>query len=122
MKALIADDSALARLFVRQWLHVVAPRLEIVEAADAPEALALATEHAPRLAFLDIQLPSGSGLEVAEAIRDRLPGTVVIICTTHDSAAHRRRAAAAGAALFVAKARIQSEEVKVVVEAAVGGP
>lgn len=120
MKVLIADDSNLFRLFVRQWLGALFPHVEILEAADAPDALGMAIAHVPPLVFLDIEFPSGSGLDVATEILERLPGTAVIVCTAHDTEAHRRVASDRGALLFVSKARIDTQEVRKAATAALG--
>lgn len=64
--ALIADDEAPLRQYLRDKLAVLWPELRIcAEAANGEEALALLAEHRPQLAFLDIRMPGPSGLEVA---------------------------------------------------------
>lgn len=65
-RALIADDEAPLRAYLRGKLEALWPELAIcAEAANGEEALALLEEHRPELAFLDIRMPGLSGLDVA---------------------------------------------------------
>jgi DNA-binding LytR/AlgR family response regulator len=57
------------------------PDLRIVaEAADGAAALAALREHAPDVAFLDINMPKASGLDVA---RVRPPNTALVFLTAY---------------------------------------
>jgi DNA-binding response OmpR family regulator len=73
MKILIVDDDqdllALVGFALTQAGYVV------VKAGDVPAALRQFADEAPDLAILDINLPSGSGFDVARAIRaqSRIP-------------------------------------------------
>ena len=58
-KLLIADDEPGVRSLVRMTLADTA--YEIIEAANGDEALALAKEHRPKLALLDVQMPEIDG-------------------------------------------------------------
>ncbi|WP_306395972.1 LytR/AlgR family response regulator transcription factor [Telluria beijingensis] len=67
--ALIADDEAPMRDQLRARLHEAWPELRIVaEAANGVEAVALAREHAPDIAFLDIRMPGMGGIDAARQI------------------------------------------------------
>src|SRR6478736_2477873 len=67
--ALIADDEPLLRAGLRSALAAAWPQLEIVgEAANGAEAVHLAREHRPDVAFLDIEMPLMNGLEAAKAL------------------------------------------------------
>lgn len=64
--ALIADDERLMREQLRHRLTQVWPELQIVaEAENGGEAVELASETAPQIAFLDIRMPRLSGVEAA---------------------------------------------------------
>ena len=67
--ALIADDEPLLRAGLRAALAAAWPQLEIVaEASNGAEAVHLAREHQPDIAFLDIEMPLMNGLEAAKAL------------------------------------------------------
>jgi len=67
--ALIAEDEPLLRAQLKARLGEAWPDLVIVaEAENGAQALDLAEEHRPDIAFLDIRMPVRSGLEVAREI------------------------------------------------------
>jgi two-component system, LytTR family, response regulator len=88
IKALIADDEALARKFIRRMLkddHDV----EIVgECSNGKEAVAMIRKQNPDVVFLDVQMPEMDGFAVLESIRtDRLPE--IIFATAYEQYAIR---------------------------------
>ncbi len=67
--ALIADDEALMRDQLRARLHEAWPELRIVaEATNGVEAVALAAQHKPDIAFLDIRMPGMGGIDAARQL------------------------------------------------------
>ncbi|MGQ3054715.1 MAG: LytR/AlgR family response regulator transcription factor [Roseateles sp.] len=72
MRVLIVDDEPAARAKLRRLLAAEADVAELLEAPDAPAALALATALAapPDLALLDIEMPGGNGVQLAAALRE----------------------------------------------------
>jgi len=67
--ALIADDEALMRDQLRSRLHEAWPELRIIaEAANGVEAVALAAQHKPDIAFLDIRMPGMGGIDAARQL------------------------------------------------------
>lgn len=65
MTAIIADDEQHLSDYLAQRLRLLWPELEIVGIAkNGHEALALLQEQQPTIAFLDIQMPGLTGLEV----------------------------------------------------------
>lgn len=79
LKVVIADDHARVRGMVRQALES-GGCLVCGEAATGHEAVALALEHRPDVALLDIQMP-GSGIRAAREITRALPETAVVMLT-----------------------------------------
>jgi two-component system LytT family response regulator len=79
MRVLIADDEAPARDKLRRWL-TEQPEIEVVaEAADGLAAATAIAVHAPQVAFLDIQMPGLSGLEVAAQLESASAPLVVFV-------------------------------------------
>ena len=68
-KAIIADDEAPLRSYLKSLLVEAWPELIICgEAENGQEALELIEKHRPQIAFLDIRMPGLSGMEVAKQI------------------------------------------------------
>lgn len=80
--ALIADDEPHLAQYLKAQLAQAWPELEIVKiAANGVEAAEAIGELAPDLAFLDIQMPGLTGLEVAQGIEGT---TRVVFVTAYD--------------------------------------
>ena len=83
MTALCVDDEALL-LDSLEWAVGQSPDISAVAAFDDElEALDWAAQNRPDVAFLDVQMHSIGGLELAERLRARYPGLPVIFCTGH---------------------------------------
>lgn len=84
-RILIADDEPLLRAELRECLAALWPEAEVVgEAADGIEAVRMAQQLAPDVAFLDIRMPGLTGLEVAGALAEASPRTRVVFVTAYD--------------------------------------
>jgi DNA-binding LytR/AlgR family response regulator len=80
--AVIADDEAPLREYLRKKLAALWPELRIVaQAQNGVEAAAAIAAHAPAVAFLDIKMPGLTGLEVAQGIET---DTRVVFVTAFD--------------------------------------
>ena len=86
MKALLVDDERLARQELRRLMQAHADVTIVGEAANADDAVALLSDPAIDVVFLDIQMPGGSGFDVLERI-DRVP--LVVFTTAFDEYAVR---------------------------------
>ncbi|TXI23460.1 MAG: response regulator transcription factor [Roseateles sp.] len=73
LRVLVVDDEPAARARLRRLLSAVPDLAPPLEAVDAPSALALVQGLAqpPDLALLDIEMPGGSGVQLAAALRER---------------------------------------------------
>lgn len=81
-RAIIADDEPQLALYLQEQLALLWPELEIVHIArNGNEAAAAIEELEPDLAFLDIQMPGLTGLEVAQGIEG---DTRVVFVTAFD--------------------------------------
>lgn len=81
-RALIADDEPHLAHYLRDQLLALWPELDIVAVArNGVEAAARIAELAPDLAFLDIDMPGLTGLQVAQGIAGT---TRVVFVTAYD--------------------------------------
>ena len=122
-RVLIADDHDLAREGLRALLERAGGYLIVAEASTGEEALALAAEHSPDLALLDIRYASGgiNGLEVTRRFAETAPKLGVVLITMHDSADYLRAAIAAGARGFLAKDAARADVLAALAQVAAGG-
>ena len=80
--AIIAEDEPLLRQELRQELSALWPELEVrAEAVDGTEALQAILDKAPDIAFLDVEMPGMTGVEVAQAVNGRCH---VVFVTAYD--------------------------------------
>ena len=77
---------------------------EIVgEAGDGEEAIAQAPGTAPEVVLLDLNMPNMNGFEALPHLRERLPGTKILILTTGQAPKERQLALESGADGFIVK-------------------
>ena len=74
---LIAEDDADIRGLLRLYLE--GEGMEVLEAADGDTALALARQHSPDMAILDVMMPGRSGYEVTRALRAQSDIPILIL-------------------------------------------
>jgi DNA-binding response OmpR family regulator len=100
---LVAEDDDDILLLVTTRLR--RDGFDVVGARNGEEALALAREHRPTVAVLDVGMPGLDGLEVLERIRadESLGGTRVLLLTAKAQESDVRRGFEAGADAYVRK-------------------
>ena len=120
LRLLLADDHTLVRAGLRALLDGMEGICVVAEADNGEQAVALALEHAPDVALLDITMPGINGLQAAERILARLPQTRVIILSMHTAEEYVNRALALGVAGYLLK-DAATRELKAALEAVVAG-
>ncbi|HEX9117989.1 MAG TPA: response regulator transcription factor, partial [Anaerolineae bacterium] len=81
---LLADDHAVVRKGIREFLEEDDQILVVAEATNGSDALRLAGELRPEVAVLDIQMPGMTGIEVTRQIKAAFPEVRVLILTAYD--------------------------------------
>lgn len=83
MRALVVDDDDFTRVLLVRTLRGFGYS-EVVDAGGAPEALALARQHRPDLAIVDLDLgPGPNGIDVAYGLRRILPTIAMAILSSY---------------------------------------
>jgi DNA-binding NarL/FixJ family response regulator len=108
IRVLLADDHAMLREGLRTLLAGAGFSV-VGEVSDGREALRRVQELAPQVVVMDVAMPGLNGIEAAAMIRDRYPGTKIVVLSMHSSTEHVYRAFAAGAAGYVLKSAAGAE-------------
>jgi response regulator NasT len=98
----VAEDGTIVRLDLCRLLVERAGFETVVEARDGEEAVALAREHRPDLAILDVNMPRLDGIEAARRILADRPLPIVMLTAYADDATVGR-AIDAGVYAYVVK-------------------
>lgn len=114
IRVLLADDHAVVRAGIRQFLERAPGLLVVAEANNGDEARGLIAAHRPDVAVLDIQMPQATGIEVARWTRANHPQVGVLILTAYDDDPYIRAGLDAGANGYVLKTAAPEEMVQAV--------
>ncbi|WP_216658498.1 response regulator transcription factor [Nocardioides sp. zg-1230] len=101
IRVVMADDHARMRTRIRAALET-GGCLVVGEGASAGDAVALAAEHRPDVALLDIHMP-GNGITAAREIARTLPATAVVMLTASAEDADLFDSLRAGASGYLLK-------------------
>ncbi len=114
IRVLLADDHAVVRAGIRQFLEQD-PRITVVaEAGDGLAAQQLIAETQPDVAVLDIQMPGASGIEVARWIRQHHRRVGILVLTAYDDDPYVMAVLQAGANGYVLKTAAPTDIIRAV--------
>jgi len=99
VRILVAEDEAIIRLDLVEMLRDAGYEV-IAQATNGVEAIALAKEHIPDIAILDVKMPEMDGITAAEQIIEIAP---VLMLTAFSQRELVERARDAGAMAYVVK-------------------
>ena len=114
IRVLLADDHAVVRAGIRQFLERAGDIQIVAEASDGEAAQALIEQHRPDVAVLDIQMPKASGIEVTRWVRTHQPAVGVLILTAYDDDPYVMAVLQAGANGYVLKTASPGEIIQAV--------
>ncbi len=111
---LLADDHAIVRAGIRQYLERAGDIRVVGEADDGEMARTMITQQQPDVAVLDIQMPKYSGIEVTRWVRANFPQVGVLILTAYDDDPYVLAVLQAGANGYVLKTASPQELIQAV--------
>lgn len=114
IRVLLADDHAVVRAGICQFLEQADDIQVIAEADDGFQAMELIENHIPDVAVLDIQMPMASGIEVTRWVREHHREVGVLILTAYDDDPYVMAVIQAGANGYVLKTASPKEIIKAV--------
>jgi DNA-binding NarL/FixJ family response regulator len=100
---ILADDHAVVRAGIRQFLESAVDIQVIAEAVDGAAAIELIGQLRPDVAVLDIQMPKFTGIEVSRQVRANRWPVGVLILTSYDDDPYITAVLKAGANGYVLK-------------------
>jgi EAL domain-containing protein (putative c-di-GMP-specific phosphodiesterase class I) len=122
IRVMVADDEAVIRDTLAE-LVASDPALELVGSArNADEAIAVAEATHPDVALVDVRMPGGGGMRVAEVVHSSLPKTRVLALTVAADRTTVVHMLESGAVGYLVKGTAPTEIVASIVRAARGQP
>ena len=105
-KILIVDDEAHIRLLIEQALEDLEDEgVELLQASNGEEALAVIQAERPRLVFLDVMMPKMNGFDVCHAVKHELglSDVYIIMLTAKGQEYDKQKGADLGADAYMTK-------------------
>jgi DNA-binding NarL/FixJ family response regulator len=103
IRVVLADDHAVVRKGIREFLTEPGDIDVLAEAGDGDEAIRLIDQLRPDVAVLDIQMPRRTGIEVCRHVRAQHWPIGILILTAYDDAPYVLAVLQAGANGYVLK-------------------
>lgn len=103
IRVLLADDHAVVRAGIRQFLEHAGDIQVVAEADDGEMAQTLIQQFHPDVAVLDIQMPKASGVAVTRWVRTNMKEVGVLILTAYDDDPYVMAVLQAGANGYILK-------------------
>lgn len=114
IRVLLADDHAVVRAGIRQFMERAPDITVVAEAGDGEMAKLLIAQYEPDVAVLDIQMPRASGIDVTRWIRTNQMSTGVLILTAYDDDPYVLAVLQAGANGYILKTASPTDIVQAV--------
>ncbi len=114
IRVVLADDHAVVRQGIRNFLEEDPAIRVVAEANDGEEAVAYVAREHPDLVLLDVQMPRLNGLDAARRIRQTLPKVRVLMLTAYEDEPYILAALQAGVSGYLLKTASSDELVRAV--------
>lgn len=103
LRVLIVDDSNAIRQSLIKLLQNIEGVSALDEAKDIPETIEILNKNNYDAVVLDINLPSGPGINLIRQIKGRTPETIVMMLTNYTAAQYVEKCRIEGADFFFDK-------------------
>jgi len=103
IRILLADDHRVVRRGLCLLLESQPGFQVVAEASDGRQAVALAAEHAPDIAVLDVAMPMLNGIEAARQISAKMPRTGIVFLSMHSDEGYVLKALKSGGKGYLLK-------------------
>lgn len=124
IRVLVMDDAPVVRQLIVDLLEDLSGVDLVLEAVDAPSAVAMATREEPQISILDIKVPGAgplrNGIDVLRYLKKMQPAMKIIMLTNHATPRYKAECMSAGASYFFDKSN-EFDELPLVVEELVRG-
>ncbi len=102
-RIMLVDDHPIVRQGMAVLINQEDDLTVCSEASTASEALELLPQVSPDALIIDVSLQGSSGIDLTKSIKERFPGTPVLVLSMHDEALYAERALRAGARGYLMK-------------------
>jgi two-component system, NarL family, response regulator LiaR len=103
VRTLVVDDHPVVRRGIAFALTAFDDICVVAEASNGEEAVRLCNEHRPDVVLMDLMMPGMDGSAATRTIKERFPGTQVLVLTSYQEAQMVRDALKAGAIGYLLK-------------------
>jgi two-component system response regulator NreC len=117
----LADDHNVIRSGLRRMLEAEEALRVIGEADDSASAAKLTRDRRPDVLVLDLQMPGAQPADDIRSLRERVPGTAIVVLTMQTDPRKARDLLRAGAAGYVLKQAAERNLTEAITVAAGGG-
>ena len=114
VRVVLADDHAIVRKGIRDFLEEDPTIRVIGQASNGEEALDLIAREQPDVAVLDIQMPRLGGLDAAQRVKLNHPSVRVLMLTAYEDEPYIIAALRAGASGYLMKTASSDELIRAV--------
>ena len=121
IRVLLADDHAVVRKGIREFLEEDPAIRVIAEASDGAEAWALLAQQQPDVAVLDVRMPHLTGIELTRRIKEHYPHMRILILSAYDDEPYVLALLRAGADGYLLKTAGSRDLLAAVKQVAAGG-
>lgn len=115
-KVMLVDDNPRYRAQLAKLVSRSYPEFKLFQVEDSQEAVRLAEQVKPDLAFIDVVLRDDDGIQCARRVKVASPPTRIILISAYPDREFRRLGLKAGAVAFVDKKDMDAATVRQLIE------